>query len=133
MRKKIIAKESDMKKLLCTVIVVFVCGGLFAAENFIVQTVTGRVEKEVSPGKWVEIKQGDSLDGKSEIRTGINSSLSVKTGSQIAVINALKRGAVGDLASSGIRLTGALERDTGKVSTASARAGDEAEESWSEE
>jgi hypothetical protein len=143
--KNLFCKEFIMKKIVFLAVLAFVAFGVYALNNFTVQAVTGRVEKEVSPGKWVEVKEGEAISEGTVIRTGINSSLVLKSEAGTTVVKALQNGEAGILAgsavASGIRLSGkvaeidtsAVERATGKVSTASARASNAAEEAWEEE
>jgi hypothetical protein len=129
-----------MKKTLIIVAILglVVSGLAFCQEKFAVQSVSGRVEQEVSPGKWVLVKVGETLGEKAVIRTGVNALLVVKAGDRIISIKGAQNGLVRDFASSnansGISLggmitetnTAVIEKSTGTISTATARA-DEAE------
>jgi hypothetical protein len=125
-----------MKKLgfvLVMVCVLSVCA--FAAENFTVQNVTGRVERE-SGGQRVAVKAGDTLDSDTVIHTGVGASVVLKSGEKTYNVPAARNGKVAELvgAAAAVRIGGtvtrtdtdALSRTTGQVGTASARASDAA-------
>jgi hypothetical protein len=134
-----------MKKILVLIALALVVSGVYALENYTVQTVSGRVEREASPGKWVAVQEGESIPANTVIRTGVNSSLVLKSDSGTTVVKALQNGEAGVLAgsatASGIKLSGkvaetntsALERNSAKLSTASARASNAVEDTWAEE
>jgi hypothetical protein len=130
-----------MKKLTLTVFAALVlAGAAFALENYTVQSVTGRVEKEIRAGTWETVKAGDVLTGETVLRTGIDSGVTVIAGDQTSVIGAVKNDTVTVLLSGAkdntIRIggqisrtdTGAAARTTGRIGTASARASDAAGE-----
>jgi hypothetical protein len=118
---------------------------LFAAEGYTVQSVSGRVEREVSPGKWEAVTVGMTLSAGAVINTSLNSSLVLNDGSGTITIKAMQKGTVESLAAaaaaSGIRIGGkvtdskslAAERRTPNISTASTRAGNGTEDTeWVE-
>ena len=127
-----------MKKtmLLCVMAAAF-AGAVFA-QSFTVESVSGRVERETNGGKWEAVKAGDALTGETVIRTGIAASLTLASDGRTVSVGAVQTGRLASLAgnSGGIRIdgrvaqtgTGELSRNTGRVSTASARAGDAAAE-----
>ena len=128
-----------MKKIvILAVLVCVVSVFVFAAENFTVQNVTGRVERD-SGGQRAAVKAGDILDGEAVIYTGIGASVVLKdSGDKTFTVPAARSGKVTELAraASGVRVsgsvvrtdTGAVSRTTAQVSTASARASDAAKE-----
>jgi hypothetical protein len=107
---------------------------VFAADTYTVQSVAGKVEREVSPGRWEAITAGMTLSGATVVNTGINSVLVLKTGSQSVTVPAMKKGPLETLAtaggSAGIRIGGRVSgsntsvsaRGTVSTSTASTRA-----------
>ncbi|GHV93723.1 hypothetical protein AGMMS50293_00430 [Spirochaetia bacterium] len=111
---------------------------VFAAEQFTVQTVSGRVEREVSANKWELVKAGDVLSDDAVIRTGVGASLTLKSGDRSGAIGAAQTGKIAALLESapGVRIggqvnrtdTGTTGRTTARIGTAAARASDEAKE-----
>jgi hypothetical protein len=135
-----------MKKL-CVLLLLGLAlsAAVFAADAYTVQSVTGKVEREVSPGKWETVTAGMSLTGATVINTGINSTLVLKNGSQSVTVPAMKKGAIETLAAAGggagIRIGGKISgsdtavtaKGTVSTSTASTRASDAAEDlEWAE-
>lgn len=137
-----------MKKLVIVAIalVTLFSGVLFAAEtvgDYIVQSVTGKVEREVSANKWEAVVAGMKLPPSAVVNTGLNSSLVLKRGETVIVIKAMQKGPVEKLVaamgaqSAGIKL-GTKIKETGvtadsgqaksNVSTASTRASDATED-----
>jgi hypothetical protein len=125
-----------MKKVLVMALVVgfFLTIGIGAQERVTVQSVTGSVEKEISPGTWAVVKAGDVLAVDTVVRTKLQSSLVIKRGERTSTIGAMQRGVLKDLesgkAAGGIKMEGNIaETDTkkrsvtgGSSSTAAARA-----------
>jgi hypothetical protein len=108
-----------------------------AAQNYSVETVTGRVQR-VSGTNRVDVKEGDILTADTVIQTGVGASLVLKQGEDTFTIPAARNGNLGELitTASGVRINGnvarvdtaAAARTTGQVTTASARASDAAED-----
>ncbi|MDR0708553.1 MAG: hypothetical protein LBF77_00630 [Spirochaetaceae bacterium] len=127
-----------MKKMLLVLIVFMAASAAVFAQSFTVQNVSGRVERETSGGKWEAVNVGDTLTNDSVIRTGIGARLVLASEGRTFSVGAVQTGTVASLAGSGagIRIegrvaqtdTGVVSRTTGRVSTASARAGDAAAE-----
>jgi hypothetical protein len=123
-----------MKKVLLVLIIFMAVGGTAFGQSFAVQSVSGRVERETGSGKWEAIKAGEALSGETVIRTGIGAALVLASGERSFSVGAVQTGRLTTLAGSGngIRIdgrvvqtnTGAMSRTTGRISTASARAGD---------
>jgi hypothetical protein len=136
-----------MKKFLMIALLAGIITGIvFAADSYTVQSVTGKVEREVAPGKWEEIKAGASLTAATVVKTAINSKLVLKNGDKTFDVPAMKRGAVETFVeanvATGVRIggkvyesdTSAAVRGTANISTASARASDAAGDyQWEEE
>jgi hypothetical protein len=129
-----------MKKVIFIAMVlglILAAGTVFAGDSFVVQSVSGKVEREVSPGKWEAVTVGSSLTATTVINTGLNSTLVLKEGTRVITIKAMQKGAVEKLAAataSGVRIGGKVNesgsgssgRGTSSVSTASTRASDAA-------
>ena len=124
-----------MKRIMFFAIILCVAAGFAFGQSYTVQSVTGRVEKD-SGGQRVAVKTGDSLDAAAVIYTGIGASLVLAQGEKTYTVPAARNGKVTDLAaaSSGVRIggnvarveTGAVNRTTAQIGTASARASDAA-------
>jgi hypothetical protein len=134
-------KEFGMKKLVFMAAVVLVAAAAaFGVENYTVQSVTGRVEREAKSGVWETVKAGDVLTGEMVLRTGIGASVTVLAEENTSVIGAAKNDTLAVLISGAknntVRIsgqisktdTGAADRNTGRIGTASARASDAAGE-----
>ena len=127
-----------MKKTVLALIALMAISGAAFAQSFTVQSVSGRVERETSGGKWEAVNAGDTVSGEAVIRTGIGARLTLASGGRTFSVGAVQTGSVAAFAGSaaGIRIdgrvaqtdTGEVSRTTGRVSTASARAGDAAAE-----
>jgi hypothetical protein len=118
-----------MKKLLGIVFVLLLIAGgaLWAQESFIVQSVFGRISKDFG-NKREEVKVGETLTGNTVLRTGINSSITLKSGEKTYTIGAVQNGEISMLVTEnpGIRLENRVARTNqaagGRVRTAFARA-----------
>jgi hypothetical protein len=137
-----------MKKVVFWVLVlgVLLSAFVFAADSYTVKSVTGKVEREVSPGKWEAVTEGAQLSAAVVINTGLNSGLILNDGSKDITIKAMQKGTVetlakADAAGGGIRIGGKVSstntastaRGTSNISTASTRASDAAEDyEWTE-
>ena len=105
------------------------------AQNYSVQEVTGRVEREAG-NQRVAIRVGDTLTADTVIHTGVGASLVLKNGDRTFTVQAVRNGKVSELitTASNVRITGNItrvdtaetSRTTTQVSTASARASDAA-------
>jgi hypothetical protein len=131
-----IGRSKEMKKLLL-VLIIAAAGGAAFGQSFTVQSVSGRVEREAG-GRWAAVQAGDALAGDAVIRTGIGARMTLASEGRTFSVGAVQTGPLAALAGSGpgIRIdgrvaqtdTGELSRNTGRISTASARAGDAATE-----
>ena len=143
-----------MKKLLMILLVAGIIAGsaaIFAETvpgDFTVQSVTGKVEREVSAGNWEPVTRGMKLSPATVINTGLNSNLVLRAEGKSVTIKAMQKGTVEKLtaglanASSGIRLgSRAVKSDAAEdagpgrtnISTASTRASDATEDlEWAE-
>jgi hypothetical protein len=128
-------KEAFMKKvIMLAVVLAIVAGFVFAADGYVVQSVTGKVEREVSPGKWEAVSSGATLTPATVINTSLNSSLVLSDGNRTITIKAMQKGTVETLAgagsTTGIKAGGKVSgaktetaaRGNSNISTASTRA-----------
>lgn len=127
-----------MKKIVVLVFLVCVLAGFAFAQNYTVQSVTGRVERD-SGNQRVTVNPGETLNGETIIHTGIGASVVLKDeGGKTFTVAAAQNGKIADLAkaAAGVRIGGnvsrtdtdAVGRTTAQVGTASARASDQAAE-----
>jgi len=128
-----------MKKAVFVIVIALaVTSAVFAqnAQSYTVQSVAGRVQMEAGNNR-VEVAVGDVLSADTVIHTGIGASLVLISGDRTVSVPAAQNGKkIADLVTSGsgIRIsgnvavidTGAVNRNVGQVSTASARASDAA-------
>ncbi len=70
-----------------------------AKADYLVDKVVGKVEREVSPGKWEPVVGAMKLDPKSVINVGLNSSLVIKVGDRTVTVKAMQKGTVEQLTS----------------------------------
>jgi len=130
-----------------------VCSAAIFAEattpEYLVQSVTGKVEREVSAGKWEAVTMGMKLGPATVINTGLNSTLVLKIGDRVLTVKAMQKGSVEKLtggtasAKSGIKLgskvaesdvTAGTEQGRSNISTASTRASEATEDlEWAED
>jgi hypothetical protein len=128
-----------MRKIVIMLVLGLVLSGLvFAADGYVVQSVSGKVEREVSPGKWEAVTVGMTLSPAVVINTSLNSQLELEGSGKTVTIKAMQKGTVETLAggasASGLRIsgkvteskTGVSSRGTSNISTASTRASDAA-------
>ena len=124
-----------MKKIVFLVIMVCGMAVCVFAQNYTVQSVSGRVQRE-SGSSRVDVKVGDTVTADTVIITGVGASLVLREGERTITIPGGRNGKVAELAaaSTGVRIggniattdTGAVSRTTGQTSTASARASEAA-------
>lgn len=126
-----------MKKLVFVMLIALAVTMTISAQDYIVQEVTGRVERDAGGGKWEPIKAGETLKADTIVRTVVGASLTVKSGEHFLAVGPMKNGKLADLAGSGViqiqgRVsqtdTAAVNRNTGRIGTASARASSAASE-----
>ena len=136
-----------MKKILfLTVVLGLVFSSMVFAADYVVVSVTGVVQREVSPEKWETIKAGDVLTAATMVNTGMNSSLVLKMDDKTVTVKAMQKGMVERLYaaenSGGVRISGRVSenstvissRGTANISTASTRASEAAGDTqWEEE
>ncbi|HNY21776.1 MAG TPA: hypothetical protein PKO22_06455 [Treponemataceae bacterium] len=70
-----------------------------ANADYQVDKVVGKVEREVSPGKWEPVVGAMKLDPKSIVNVGLNSSLVIKVGERTVTVKAMQKGTVEQLTS----------------------------------
>ena len=126
------------KKVFLVVLFGLLMGGMiFAADMYTVQSVNGKVEKQVSasPEKWEEVTVGSSLSSATVLNTGISGNLVVQLNDKTISIKAMQKGTLESLAAandiSRVKIGGkisssniaATSRAASGTSTASTRAG----------
>ena len=112
-----------MKKIITLLVSLFAVSMLFAAEEFTVKSVKGKVTYEAEPGVMKDVKAGQKLSPSTIINTSVNSTLTITgdDGKEVA-IKAMKKGSVENLASSkGPAGKGISKGTVAKDSTAAAR------------
>ena len=122
------------KITLLSIVFCMAAGGLWA-QNYTVQEVKGRVQKE-SGSSRIDVNAGDILGADTVIITGVGASLILKDGDKTLTVPSARNGKVSELATSGVRISGniaradtnAVTRTSAQVSTASARASDAAKD-----
>lgn len=115
--------EIGMKKLIALAVTLFAAAMLFAADEFTVKSVKGKVTFEAEPGLMKEVKAGQKLSLSTVINTAVNSTLVVtgEDGKEVT-IKAMKKGTVESLAASrGPAGKGISKGTVAKDSTAAAR------------
>jgi len=118
-----------MKKFAFFVLIACFAAVSVFAQNYTVESVTGRVQKE-SSGRMVDVRVGEVLPDDTVIRIPARASIVLNDGTNSITISDVGNGKISDLiAGSGtaggnvsVTDTGAVSRTTGQVSTASARA-----------
>jgi hypothetical protein len=113
-------------------------GLVFAADGYVVQSVTGTVVREVSAGKWAPVTEGMTLTPSTVVDVKLNGRLAIAGKDGTVSIGQMKKGTVESLinggSASGLRITGQktesrtdiTARGNSNVSTASTRASDAA-------
>jgi hypothetical protein len=143
--KKIVFAMLMLSTLVCSM----VAFAETASTEYIVQSVTGKVEREVSAGKWEAITEGTKLAPSAVVNTGLNSSLVLKSGDRLVTVKAMQKGTVDKLTSgiasgkTGIKVgskvtesdaTADAVQGRTNISTASTRASDATKDlDWAEE
>jgi hypothetical protein len=86
-----------MKTLFPVFLLGVILAGMVFAEEYTVESVTGKVEREVSPGKWQALARGMVLGPAAVIDTGINAQLVLSAGGKSVTINAMQKGTIENL------------------------------------
>ena len=126
-----------MKKIVfLAILMITMAMGVFA-QNYTVQSVSGRVQREMGSNR-VDVNAGDTLTADTVIITGVGASLVLKEGDRTLTVPGARNGKVSELvtAAAGVRIggnvattdTSAVSRTTAQTSTASARASEAAAE-----
>lgn len=100
----------NKKSLFFIVMALFVATGLFAAESYKVESITGKVQYEATPGNWKNVTVGQELSASTVINTSLNSSLVLAAGSSKVTIKAMQKGTVESLTAVASAGTGGLKK-----------------------
>jgi hypothetical protein len=124
-----------MRKFILILVIALAVTMAVSAQNYTVQEISGRVEREAGSGKWEAVQVGETLKADTVIRTVIGSNLTLKNGDDVLVVGPMKTGKLSEVAGSGSVIqvgrvsstnTSAANREVGRISTASSRASDAA-------
>jgi hypothetical protein len=140
-------QEVDMKRIvvLALFLGVIFTGLAFAADGYVVQSVTGTVVREVSSGNWETVTQGMTLAPSTVIDVKLNGKLELIGQDGAVSIGQMKKGTVESLvnggSAGGLRITGqrtesriGAARGNSNIATASTRASEAAGDvEWVEE
>lgn len=142
---------NNKKVLFFAVLALFAATSMFAAgaDSYKVESVTGKVQYEATPGTWKNVTVGQELSASTVINTSLNSSLVVAKGGSKVTIKAMQKGTIESLsagssvASTGIKKGTSLQSlnvaddvdgTARSVVTASSRASEAKEDiDWDEE
>ncbi|MCL2765896.1 MAG: hypothetical protein FWD40_11570 [Treponema sp.] len=126
-----------MKRGVLLLVIFLLAAGSVFAQNYIVESVSGRVQKE-SGSNRVNLAAGESLNSETIVHTGVGANLVLRLDDRTFNIPAANSGKISDLVATPSRVsiggnisrveTGAVARTSGQASTASARASDAAME-----
>jgi len=122
-----------MKKIAFLIVMVCAMAAICFADNYKVQSVTGRVQREEKNSR-VDVNVGDVLSADTVIHTGVGATLVLKNGDVTLTVPAVRSGKTAELAVTGVKITGTvakvgtdnIKRTTAQASTASARASEAA-------
>jgi hypothetical protein len=124
---------------------IILTGLAFAADGYVVQSVTGMVVREVSSGNWEAVTQGMTLSPSTVVDVKLNGKLELIGKDGTVSIGQMKKGTVESLAGggsvAGLKITGqktesrvGAARGNSNIATASTRASDAAGDvEWIEE
>ena len=118
-----------MKKLAFFVIIISFMAVSVYAQNYTVNSVTGRVQRD-SGGTMVNVNPGDVLTEDTVVRTAVGASLVLRSGNTTITIPAGRNGRISELLAANAPAGGNVTqsdaastgRTAGQVTTASARA-----------
>lgn len=88
----------NMKKtFLMIVFAAIFATSAFAANTYVVESVTGKVTYEAAPGSWKNVTVGQELSDSVVVNTGLNSTLVVDSNGTKITIKAMQKGALDGL------------------------------------
>ena len=127
-----------MKRIVLVLAIALAVTAAVSAQSYVAQEVTGRVERDAGNGRWEAVSAGETLRADTVIRTLPGARLTVRYGEESLLVSPMKNGKLAEIAASSPAIqisgrvsetdTGAASRSSGRISTASARAGDAAGE-----
>jgi hypothetical protein len=118
-----------MKKVSFLLLLLTVCGCIFAQE-YVVKSVTGSVEYEVSPGNWKPVVVNGTFSPSTIINVKLNSSVAFIINGRLFTVPQMRKGSIESMEGSVIRITGRVveslqnkeARGNVNISTAATRA-----------
>lgn len=145
--KKVLSLILSASFLVCSVSLFADTDKAAQTPTIVVQSVTGKVQREVSADKWKAVTKMTELDATTVVSTGLNSTLVLVVGGKTVTITGMQKGTVETLIAaastdSGIKLGAkAVDSDVSansdqkrtNISTASTRASDATKDvEWAE-
>ncbi|WP_407397526.1 hypothetical protein [Treponema sp.] len=90
-----------MKKITAFIAMALASAALFAAkaDSYVVESVTGKVQYEATPGSWKDVTVGQKISSATVVKTNLNSNLVVSAGEEKTTIKAMQNGAIDALVS----------------------------------
>ena len=124
-----------MKKIVLAVLITGVITVTAFAQNYTVEKVTGRVQREVGSAR-TDVKNGETLAQDTVIFTAIGAALILNDGDKSVTVPAARSGKVAELTAAGVQTringniarTNGVSRTTSQILAASARASEFAQE-----
>ncbi len=85
---------------------------LFAEADYVVKSVNGKVQYEVSSGNWKKVSAGQELSAKTVIDTSLNSNVVLKGKNGDVTIKSMQKGSIQELTSN-VAKAGSLKKNKG--------------------
>jgi hypothetical protein len=100
------------RPVLAAIVFVLASNFLFAADNYTVQSVSGKVEREVAPHKWEAVVAGMILSPSTVVDLGLQAMLILSDGEQTVTIRPRQKGTIETLVNSGSGLASGVRMTT---------------------
>lgn len=103
-----------MKKGLLVVLMALIGATVFAAglDSYKVESVTGKVQYEATPGTWKNVAVGQELSASTVINTSLNSSVDLVINGKKVTIKAMQKGTVESLSAVASTSAGGIKKTT---------------------
>ncbi len=85
------------KRIVFALIVLAIVAGMAAAQEIIVDKITGKVEYQLADGSWQAVKLGQKLLLTDVVNTKLSSQLVLKIGDEVVTIKAMQKGTLAKL------------------------------------